>query len=145
MPVGPKRRRAVLARGVGFVALEVRARGVKEEQVDLEIEQVGGGEEHRLLDLGLGVGLDQQIHRPVGLVLVHRVKARDVRVLADPLRGGQLGPGLQRPVSDQREQHPLDIGREAARAEHPAQRAIDPQLLPQRIQQPRPAQRAARR
>ena len=57
--------------------LEVGGGGVEQQQVDLEVEQVGDGEEHRLLHLGLGVGLDQQVHRPVRLVLIHRLQPGD--------------------------------------------------------------------
>jgi hypothetical protein len=44
-------RRLVLAVGGGVfgVAFEVGAGGVEEQQVDLEVEQVRDGEEHRLL------------------------------------------------------------------------------------------------
>jgi hypothetical protein len=38
------------------------AGGVEEQQVDTEVEQMGEGEEHRLLHLG--VGLDQQVISP---------------------------------------------------------------------------------
>ena len=40
--------------------------------------------------LALGVGLDEQVHRPVGLVLVHRVEPGDRDVAGCPLGGGQL-------------------------------------------------------
>jgi hypothetical protein len=113
----------------------------KKQQVDLEVEQVGGGDEHGLLDLGLRVGLDQQVHRAVGVIVVHPVKAGDRRVVAGPLGGRELGGGVERAVGDQREQHPLDIGRESPGAQQRAQRAIDPELLPQAVQQPHAAHR----
>jgi len=37
VPVGAKRRLALRVRRVGFVAFEVRAGGVEEQQVDLEV------------------------------------------------------------------------------------------------------------
>ncbi|MBV8994217.1 MAG: hypothetical protein JO287_11080 [Pseudonocardiales bacterium] len=60
MPVAAKR---VVAAVLGVV-LEVRAGGVEEQQIDLEIEQIGHGEEHRFGHLGLRVGFHQQVHRP---------------------------------------------------------------------------------
>jgi hypothetical protein len=70
------------------IAFEVGARGIEEEQVDLEVEQVRHGEEHCFLDLGLGVGLHQQVHRPIGLVLIHAGHAGDRHVVRRPLGGG---------------------------------------------------------
>jgi len=101
-----------------LTALEVGAGGVKEQQVDLEVQQVCAGEEDGLLDLGLRVGVDEQIHRAVGMVLVHRLKTGDVHVGRGPLGGGQLRARVQRAVGDQREQHPLDVRAEPPGAEH---------------------------
>src|SRR5213076_1746631 len=53
-----------------LVAFEVGGGGGEEQQVDLQVEQVGDREAHRLLHLGLRVGLHQQVHRPVRLVVV---------------------------------------------------------------------------
>ncbi len=72
---------------VFLVPLEVRGGGVEEQHVDFEVEQVRGGEEHRFLHRPGGIGLGQQVHRPVRLIVVHRGQARDDGVLADPLRG----------------------------------------------------------
>jgi hypothetical protein len=140
VPVPAKPRRPLIGSfGVGVfgVALEVGAGGVEEQQVDLEVEQVGDGEEHRLLHPGVGVGLDQQVHRPVGLVLVHPLEPGDRDVVGGPLRGGQLRGRVDGPVRDQREQHPLHIRGEPAPAEHGAQRGVDPEGLPQPVEQPR--------
>jgi len=46
VPVGAKRRLALGAGRVGFVALEVRAGGVEEQQDDLEAQQVRAREEY---------------------------------------------------------------------------------------------------
>jgi hypothetical protein len=54
-----------------LIALEERRGGVEQQQVDLQVEQVGDGEEHRLLHPGVHVGVDQQVHRPARLILVH--------------------------------------------------------------------------
>ncbi len=96
--VGAERRLAMLVRAVGLVAFEVRRGGIEEQQVDLEIEEVRAREEHRFLQLAFGVGLDEQIHRAVALVLVHRRQAWDVDVLGCPLRGGELGCRRERAV-----------------------------------------------
>jgi len=62
----------------------------KNSRVDLEVQQVRAREEHRLLDLALRIGLDEQIHRAIRLVFVHRLKTGDVNVLAGPFRRGEL-------------------------------------------------------
>jgi hypothetical protein len=64
-----------------------------------------------------------------------------VHVAARPLGGGELRTRIQRAVGDQREQHPLDIGREPPRAQHASQRLLDAQRTPQPVEQPDPAQR----
>jgi len=89
MPVDTER---VLAALLG-VAFEVGAGGVEEQQVDLEVKQAGDGEEHRLLHLGLGVGLHQQVHRAVSLVLIHRLQAVDGHVVAGHSAAGSSGIG----------------------------------------------------
>ena len=43
----------------------------KEQHVHIEVEQVRDGEEHRLQHLGLGAHPDEQVHRPIRLVLIH--------------------------------------------------------------------------
>ncbi len=136
---------SVLAEGVLAVffgvTFEVGAGGVEQQQIHLEVQQIGDGEEHRLLHPCLGVGLDQQVHRPVGLVLVHRLQPRDMHVARRPLGRGQLGERLQRPVADQREQHPLDIGLMPPPAQRPRDRVGDPQPPPQRVEHEHAAER----
>jgi hypothetical protein len=51
------------------LGLEGGRGGVEEEQIDLQVQQVGAGEENRLLHPCLGVRVDQQLERPVGLVV----------------------------------------------------------------------------
>ena len=72
---------AVLVEDVllGLVALEVGRGRVKEQQVDLEIEQIGGREVHRLGELVLH--LQQPIHRAVTGVLIELGQAGDPRAL----------------------------------------------------------------
>ncbi len=134
--------RPVLARGFFGVAFEVGAGGVEEQQVDLEVQQVRDGEEHGLLHLRLGVGLDEQVHRPIRLVLIHAVQPRDRRVMRGPLGRGQLRTRVDAAVRDQREQHPFDVGGEPAPAQHLAQRDVDAELTPQPVEQPGRAERA---
>jgi hypothetical protein len=124
------------------IAFEVGARGIEEKQVDLEVEQVRHGEEHCFLDLGLGVSLHQQVHRPIRLVLIHPVQARDRHVVSGPLRGGELGGRVDGPVRDEREQHPLHIRGEPPGPEDAPQRGVDAELAPQPVQQVRGAHRA---
>ena len=73
MPANPERGAdhiAVLIDDVllGLISLEVRRGRVKEQQVDLEVQQVGGLEVHLLGQLILD--LQQPVHRPVAGVLV---------------------------------------------------------------------------
>ena len=55
-------------------------------------------------DLALGVGLDERVHRAVGLVLIHLGQSGDVNVLPNPLRRGELGGRLEAAVGDQGEE-----------------------------------------
>ncbi len=89
------------------------------------------------MDLGLSVGLDQQIHRPIRLIIVHRLEPRQGDIVGDPFGGGQLRHRIDGPVGDHREDHPLHRRGELAAPQHLAQRGVDPQLAPQTIQQPR--------
>ena len=61
-------RLAVPAELVRILGLEVGGGRVEEQQIHLEIEEIGDSEEHRLLHLGLCVGGDQQVHRPIRLI-----------------------------------------------------------------------------
>jgi hypothetical protein len=80
----PRRPRILL------VDFEVARRGVEEQHVDFEGQEVRDGEEDGFLDGAVRVGVQQHVHRPVGLVFVHRLQARDRRVLRHPLGGRQL-------------------------------------------------------
>jgi hypothetical protein len=126
---------------VGLIAFEVRAGGVEEQQVDLEVQQIRAGEEHRFLDLALGVGIDEQIHRAVAVILADLIEARDGDIVRSPLRARPLGTRIQRAIGDHREQHTLDVGAELPQAEDPRERVADPQAPPQRVEQPHAAQR----
>ena len=119
-----------------LVAFEVCGGGVEEQQINLKIEQVGHGEEHRLLHPGMRVGVHQQVHRPVRLILVHHGQSRDDGVLTHPLGGRQLAHRRDRPVGDQREQHPLHVRGEPPRVGGRPHRRPHVQPVPQSIQQP---------
>lgn len=71
---------AVLAVVVGLFELEVGAGGVEEQQVHVQLEQVGDGEEHRLLQLAQAV--ERKVHRPVARRVVDALKPLDVGLLA---------------------------------------------------------------
>ena len=117
------------------VAFEVGGGGVEQQHVDLQVQEVGDGEEHRLLHPGLGVGLDEEVHRPVRLVLIHRLQAGDRDVVGDPLRRSELGDRVDRPVRDQREQHTFDVGAEPPRPQHLPQRGVDAELPPEGVEE----------
>jgi len=137
----PQRRHPRIVSGLVGLGLEVRRGRVKEEQIDLEIQEIGAAEEDRLLQLRLRVGLDQQVERPVGLVVVHPVETGDRDVLGGPLGRRQLRAWCKRAIRDEREQHPLDIGRKPSPVKQPSERLRDPKPPPQRIQQPGAAKR----
>jgi hypothetical protein len=128
---------------VGLVALEVRRGRVEEQQVDLEVQQVGG----RPVDLlgQLGLDLQQPVHRPIQRlrVLADRVRGqpgdRDIR--RQPLAAGQLGERRQRPVGDHREQQPLRPHVQPSSRQQPLDRRVDPQLPPQPVKRPRATER----
>ena len=121
---------------VGQFGFEVGRGGVEEQQIDLQIQQIGNREEHCFLHLGAGVGLHEEVHRPIRLILIHLFETCDRDIMRGPFGGGQLGGRVDRPVGDQREQHPLHIGREPAATDHLGERPIDAELVPQAIEQP---------
>lgn len=114
--------------------LEVGRGGVEEEQVDLEVEQVGDREEDGLLHGSGGVGCGEHVHRPVGRIGVDRLQARDRRVTGGPLGCLKLRRRSDRPVTDQGEQHPLDVVAVAAAAEGRLHRAVDAEPPPERLE-----------
>ena len=138
MAPGTEPDRLTLTRRVGSLDLEVGGGRVEEQQVDLEVQQVGHREVH-----GLGqvrFDLQQPVHGPVAGVVIDGIEARHRHPLADPLRGRQLGQRFQGPVGHQREQHPFGAGIETAARRQGAQRVADPQSAPQTIEGPHPAQ-----
>ena len=102
-----------------------------------QVEQVGDGEEHRFLHARVGVSLDEQVHRPIRLILVHSVQAGDRDVVAGPVGRGELRGRVDGSVRDQCEQHPLHVGGEPATAQDLPQCGVNLQSRPQPVQQPR--------
>ncbi len=103
---------------IGVPGLEIGRGGVEEQQVDLEVQQVGQVVVHLLAEVVFhGV---QLVHRPVAGVVADLGKAVDVHVAGHPLGGGQLAGGRQGPVSHQREQRPLQRAAIQAAARHAA-------------------------
>jgi hypothetical protein len=125
---------AKAAEAVVIVGLEVGAGGVEQQHVDLEVEQVGDGEEH--LPLDRLVGLQQKVHRPVEhlRVLSELTDPGQRDVGGGPRQRRELGAGGKCPVTDQAEQNPLDPGVELAATGGSADRVSDPESLPQRVQ-----------
>jgi hypothetical protein len=126
-------------RRIRLIQLEVGGGGVEEQQVDLEVEEVGDLAEH--LALQGGVDLQQPVHRPVAGVIGRLGQPRDGHVVADPAGGGQLRRRGQRPVGDQGEQHPLGPLVQPPALQQPPHRLVDPKAVPQPLQRPDPAQR----
>jgi hypothetical protein len=93
---------------VGLFGLEVGGGGVEEDQVDFQVEQVRHGVEHPAGQLVLHG--DEPVHGAVAGVVGHLRKSGQVHVVGDPRGGGQLRGRRERPVGDQREQHPLHHG-----------------------------------
>jgi hypothetical protein len=136
----PRRRRiaslvAVIAGDVLVLALdlEVRRGGVQEEQVDLQVEEVGDAPEHLPLDLVMR--LEQEVHRAVQLMHVDLREALDVRFIRHPRLDRELAAGIERPVRHQREQEPLDRGAVPALGQQLLQPRRDPEPLPHAIEQ----------
>jgi hypothetical protein len=71
-------------------------------------------EEHRFLHPGVGVGLDQQVHRPIRLIHIHPVQPRDGHVVAHPVGGSQLRNWVDRPVRNRHDENPVHVGGEPA-------------------------------
>ncbi len=144
MAVRSERRRdqlAVLVDGrlVRRLTLEIRGGRVEEQQVDLQVREVGGLEVHLLGELVLD--LQQPVHRPIARVLIELRQPVDPRALSDPLAGGELRQRLQRPIGDHREHHPLGARIQATAVQQPLERPVDPQRTPDPVKRPRPADR----
>ena len=126
---------------VGHVELEVGRGGVDEDDVQVQVEQVRDRAEHLAGDLVQGV--EQEVHRPIRLVVGEAGQPFDRDPLRDPVGRGQLRAGLQRALRDQGEHDPLDrLTVQAAAGGDPADRRTDPEPLPDPVQRPRPTQRA---
>ena len=143
MPVGPKPGRdvaVVVGLGlVGLVGLKVRRGRVEEQQVDLEVQEVRGLPVHAFAELLLD--LQEPVHRAVARVIADTVKAVDPGALTHPARRGELGERLERPVGNQREQHPLGTRIQPAALQQATHDSVDPQPAPQPVEHQRTAHR----
>jgi hypothetical protein len=81
----------------------------------------------------------------VAQVLIRAEAAVDAQmqrpIARGPLRGGQRRERLQRPVTDQREQSPLDVGPVAAQRERLRDCLLLPQPAPECVEHERAAER----
>jgi hypothetical protein len=126
---------------VGGLDLPVRRGRVHEQDVQVEVEQV----RHRREDLrgDLVQGVEQEVHRPVGLIVRQPGQAVDGHPLGDPTGGGQLGAGFQGALRDQGEHHPLDrLTVQPPPGGDLADGRADPEPFPQPVQGPCPAEAA---
>jgi hypothetical protein len=108
-----------------------RGGGVVEDQVDVELEEIGGAEEHLLLDrLGM---CRQNVARPIELVDLEPLGFGQPGDVGQPALGaGELGAGLVQPVGRHREQGRFVRRAQTGRLEPPAHSPADAELLPQR-------------
>jgi hypothetical protein len=126
---------------VGGLDLPVGARGVHEHDVQIKIQQVGDRGEDLRGDLVEGV--EEEVHRPVGLIIAEPRAALDRHPLGDPPGRRELAARFQRPLGDQREHHPLGrLPVQPAPGRGLADRRPDAQPPPQPVQDPRPAEAA---
>jgi len=125
---------------VSGVAFEVGGGGIEEKKIHFEVEQGRDLPEHLLLQLWRD--LDQPVHRPVAGVVGGLGQPVDVHVAAHPPGRGKLGGGVQGPVGDQREQHPLDPGVAPAPDQQLGHQRVQPQPPPQPVQHVGATQRA---
>ena len=133
-PSGPSlawpRRRTPAAVLVLLVDGEPGGRRVVEDQVDIELEEVGRPEEHLLLDrLGLR---RQDIEGAIELIDLEPLRLGQPGDIRQPTLGAsELRGGIVQPVRRHREQGRL-VGRaQPGRLEPPADRLADAELLPQ--------------
>jgi hypothetical protein len=88
-------------------------------------------------------GVEQEVHRPVGLIIRQPRTAVDGHPLAHPPGGGQLAGRFQGALGDQGEHHPLDrLSVQPASGRHGTDRRADPEPLPQSVQHPCPTEAA---
>lgn len=126
-----------LAGGVGALDLEVGGGGggVKEQQVDLEVQQVRHRPVHRFGEVVFD--LQQPVHRPVAGVHLDGLQPWQGDPFGHPGGGSQLRQRLKRPVRDQGEDHPLGGRVETASRQQLGQGRVDPQPVPQAVEHPR--------
>src|SRR5579875_66753 len=101
--------------------------GVEEDHIDLEVQDGGHAEQHRLLHALYAA--EEEVRRAVELIVADALDAVDHDVATRPARGLQLVRWLGAALTDHREDCPLDP--RAPRACHARDRLADAELLPQ--------------
>src|SRR5690606_34515466 len=109
-------------------------------QIHFEVEQVG----HRVVDLPLQllVDLQQEVHSPIKLLQRDFLEARYGHLLTHPRLDLALAVGRQGAVGHHGEDGPFHRGAERPLLCQRFQKAVDADLLPERVQHPGAAQGA---
>ena len=115
-----------------LIPLDIRARSIEEEQVYLQVQQIGSGEEHLLVDV---LVLEQDIHGPVEVLELYRLGIPQCYILSHPFLHPPLGVRGQRPVGNHGEYGPLHWRSEPSLLQASLQDLVDPQLFPQGAEQ----------
>ncbi|QGP92575.1 hypothetical protein MGLY_19610 [Neomoorella glycerini] len=123
-------------RGVSFLRVlpldfEIGTGGVKEQQVNLQVQEMGHGEEDLFLQ---GVaGFHEDVHGPVELLHCDAFQTRDGDVSFHPGLHRQLALRVQRLVGRHGEDGPLYGGTEGAVLDHLPDGPVNPEFAPESI------------
>jgi hypothetical protein len=91
---------------IGLVDLDIRCRGVIEDQIDIQPQQIGGAQEHIAFDLVRPDG--EEVERAIKLVDGNPVGRRQPGDIGQPARGtGQLRGGVVKALRRHGEQGDL--------------------------------------
>jgi len=116
---------------IGFVYAEVGGGGVEEQEINLQVEEIGHLMEDRLLESG--GDQKKEVHGPVEGVIGYLGKPGDLHVSLHPFRCGQLGGGTKRPTRHQSEEGPFGLLVPATRGKEAGDGLSDPQRAPQDV------------
>ena len=116
-----------------FVPFDIGARRVEEEEVDIEVQQIGDGEEDLCMDKVTTCKKD--IHGPVEVLEGNRFEVAQGDIASDPLLHRPFGGRGKGPVGHHGEECPVNGTLEGAVFEGPAEELRDTQLLPEPPQQ----------
>ena len=123
--------------------LPVSRGGVEEDEVDLQVQQVGDREEHRLLQLGQQ--RHQEVHGPVAVVVCELRHLRKPGPVGGPAHASELGQRLDRQAvghhgeDDALGRLPVELAANGCLVHRPA----DAKARPQPVNQPVGAHGAA--